>query len=85
MNLFTLRRHNFGNASPMREPIEVFSVRDLRNRAIDLVRNAEEGKLAIITKHGRPVTLAIPFDERLLSIGVHRALTMHLFQAGQVV
>ncbi len=25
----------------MREPIEVFSVRDLRNRAIDLIRNAD--------------------------------------------
>ena len=68
----------------MTEPFEVFSVRDLRNRASDLMRDAEEGKLAIITKHGRPAILAIPFDERLLSHGVHRALALHLFEAGQV-
>lgn len=68
----------------MTEPFEVFSVRDLRNRASDLIRDAEEGKLAIITKHGRPAILAVPFDDRLLSHGVHRALALHLFEAGRV-
>jgi prevent-host-death family protein len=68
----------------MTEPFEVFSVRDLRNRASDLIRDAEKGRLAIITKHGRPAILAVPFDERLLSHGVHRALALHLFEAGHV-
>jgi prevent-host-death family protein len=60
------------------------TVRELRNRSGDLMRDAEAGRLSIITKHGRPTILAIPFDERLLSFGVHRALALHLFEAGQV-
>lgn len=64
--------------------LDVFSVRDLRIRSGDLLRDAEEGRLAIITKHGRPAILALPFDERLLQHGVARALALHLFEAGQV-
>jgi prevent-host-death family protein len=43
----------------MTEPFDVFTVRDLRNRTGDLMRDAEEGRLSIITKHGRPAILAI--------------------------
>lgn len=66
------------------EPLDVFTVRDLRQRSGDLLRDAEEGRLAVITKHGRPAILAVPFDERLLSHGIHRALALNLFEAGQV-
>lgn len=66
------------------EPLDVFTVRDLRQRSGDLLRDAEEGRLAVITKHGRPALLAVPFDERLLSYGVHRALALHLFEGGQL-
>lgn len=66
------------------EPLDVFTVRDLRQRSGDLLRDAEEGRLSVITKHGRPAILAIPFDERLLSQGIHRALALHLFEAEQV-
>jgi prevent-host-death family protein len=68
----------------MTEPFDVFTVRDLRNRTGDLMRDAEEGKLSIITKHGRPAILAVPFDDRLLSFGVHRALAIRLFAAEQL-
>ena len=66
------------------EPLDVFTVRDLHQRSGDLLRDAEQGKLALITKHGRPAILAVPFDERLLTHGVHRALSLHLFEGGQV-
>lgn len=66
------------------EPLDVFTVRDLRQRSGDLLRDAEEGRMALITKHGRPALLAVPFDERLLSHGVHRALALHLFEGGQL-
>ncbi len=58
----------------------IFSVRDLRQRSGELLRGAEEGQLAIVTKHGRPAILAVPFDERLLDHGAHRALALHLFE-----
>lgn len=62
------------------EPLDVFSVRDLRVRTGDLLRDAENGQLAVITKHGRPAVLAVPFDSRLLELGVHRALALRLFE-----
>ena len=57
-----------------------FSVRDLRQRSSELLRNAEDGRIAVVTKHGRPTILAVPFDDRLLDVGVHRALALHLFE-----
>lgn len=65
-------------------PLDVFSVRDLRQRSGDLLRDAEDGQLALITKHGRPAILAVPFDERLVELGVHRALALHLFEKGHL-
>lgn len=66
------------------EPLDVFTARDLRQRSGALFRDAEQGRLALITKHGRPALLAIPFDERLLTHGVHRAVALSLFEAHQV-
>ncbi len=61
-----------------------FSVRELRQRSGELLRNAEEGQLAIVTKHGRPTILAVPFDDRLLDVGVHRSLALQLFEQHQL-
>ena len=55
--------------------IDVFTVRDLRQRSGELLRHAESGTLALINRHGRPALLAIPFDQYLLEHGVHRATT----------
>lgn len=60
--------------------LDVFSVRDLRTRSSDLLKDAADGHLAIITKHSRPAILAVPFDKRLLDQGVHRALALTLFE-----
>ena len=62
----------------------IFSVRDLRQRSGELLRGAEQGRLAIVTKHGRPAILAVPFDERLLDHGAQRALALHLFENGHL-
>lgn len=70
------------NAAP--NPLTVFSARDLRNRSGELLREAESGQLSLVTKHGRPAFLAVPFTERLLLEGVHRGLALALFEAGQV-
>ena len=66
------------------DPVGVFSVRDLWQRSGELLRDAENGRLALITKHGRPAILAVPFDERLLDLGVHRALALRSFEKGQL-
>jgi len=62
--------------------VETFNIRDLRQRTGDLVRAAEGGRLSVVTKHGRPVFVALPMSDRLLASGVHQALAIHLFEAG---
>lgn len=59
--------------------MESFTVRDLRERTGDLIRDAEAGKLSVITKHGQPVFVAVPFDETLLREGVRVALAIKLY------
>lgn len=61
--------------------VVIFSVRELRQRAGELLRGADKGRLAIVTRQGRPKILAVPFDERLLDHGAHRALALHLFES----
>ena len=61
--------------------METFTIRDLRERTGELIRDAEVGQLAIVTKHGRPVFIAVPFDEITMKSGVHVALAMKLFQS----
>ena len=62
------------------ERVSVFSVRDLRAHSGKLIKDAEQGQLSLITKHGRPTILAVPFDEKLLHLGVQRALALRLFE-----
>ena len=62
--------------------METFTVRDLRERTGELIRGAEEGKLSVVTKHGNPVFVAVPFDESLLTSGVRVALAIKLFDEG---
>ena len=59
--------------------METFTIRDLRERTGELVRGAEAGKLALITKHGQAVFVAVPFDEAMLKFGVRIALAVKLF------
>jgi len=59
--------------------MDTFSVRDLRERTGDLVRQAEAGRLSIVAKHGRLLFVAVPMDEHLLKEGVAVALVVRLF------
>jgi prevent-host-death family protein len=57
-----------------------FSARELRNSSGALLREAEAGRLSIITKHGRPAAVAVPFEGALLEVGVHIHLAVRLFE-----
>ena len=60
--------------------VDAFSVRDLRLRSTELVRDAEAGRVSIITKHGRPSALTVPFRGWLLELGVDKDLALILFE-----
>jgi prevent-host-death family protein len=64
--------------------METFTIRDLRDRTGELVRQAEAGHLSVVTKHGQPVFVAVPFDEQLLKYGVHVALAVKLFDEEKI-
>ena len=66
------------------EQFDVFTARDLRNRSGELLKDAEAGQLSLITKHGKPAILAIPFDKLLVNYGVHRSMALHLFESHQL-
>lgn len=66
------------------EQLDVYTARDLRNRSGELLKDAEAGQISLITKHGKPAILAIPFDKWLVSHGVHRATALHLFESHQL-
>ena len=68
----------------MERKIEVFSVRDLRVRSSELVREAEAGQVSIITKRGKPAVLALPFGSRLVDLGLDKDLALALFEQGLV-
>ena len=59
--------------------MDTFTVRDLREHTGTLIHDAEEGKLSLITKHGRPVFLAVPFTEQLLNLGLRPAIAVKLY------
>lgn len=64
--------------------MDTFTVRDLRERTGELIRDAEAGRLSVITKHGRPVFIAVPFDELLIKEGIGLALALRLFQQAEI-
>ncbi|MGA1289556.1 MAG: UPF0175 family protein [Rubrivivax sp.] len=64
--------------------MHTFTIRELRERSGDLSREAEEGRLALVTRHGQPLFVSVPFTEDLLEAGVHTALAVNLFKSGEM-
>jgi prevent-host-death family protein len=62
------------------QALDIFTARDLRNNVGGLMKDAEAGEMALITKRGKPTVMAIPFDKTLLSLGVNRSLALKLYE-----
>lgn len=62
--------------------METFTVRDLREHTGALIHDAEIGKLSLVTKHGQPVFLAVPFSEDLIELGLRPSMAIKLFKEG---
>jgi len=60
--------------------MNLFTVRDLRERTGELIRDAEAGKLSVVTKHGQPVFVAVPLDEQMIRVGLPVAFAMRLYE-----
>jgi len=64
--------------------MQSFAIRDLREHTGELVRNAESGQYSVVSKHGKPLFVALPFDDALLHAGVNIALADKLVQSGEL-
>ena len=60
--------------------MNLFTVRDLRERTGELIRDAEAGKLSVVTKHGQPIFVAVPLDEQMIQSGLPVAFAMRLYE-----
>jgi len=56
------------------------SVEQLMKSPAKLIEEAESGQVAIVTKGGRPLFLAVPYDERLANEDVHVAVAVRLYE-----
>lgn len=56
------------------------SVEQLIRSPAKLIQEAESGQLAIVTKDGRPLFLAVPYDERLANENVHVVVAVRLYE-----
>ena len=61
--------------------MQTFTIRELRDKSGELSREAEAGNVSIITKHGQPLMITVPFDRALVESGAHVALAIHLFKS----
>lgn len=64
--------------------MQTFTVRDIREHTGALIHGAEEGHISLVTKHGRPAFLAVPFNEELLELGLRPFMAITLFKEGSL-
>lgn len=64
--------------------MQTFTIRDLRDRSGELTREAEAGRLSLVTRHGQPLFVSVPFSGDVLAHGVGAALAVILFKQGDV-
>lgn len=64
--------------------MDAISVEQLIRRPGKLIEDAENGQLAVVTKAGRPLFLAVPYDARLAGEDVHVVLAVRLYESGAV-
>ena len=64
--------------------MQSFTIRDLRKRPGELSREAEQGHLALVTRHGHPLFVSVPFSDELVQHGVGTALAEGLYKADAI-
>lgn len=64
--------------------MQAFSIRDLRERTGELSQEADKGNIALITKHGKPLFVSLPFTEDLLKNNINVVLAESLYRTGSI-
>lgn len=64
--------------------MQTFSIRDLRDRSGELTHEAEQGRMSLVTKHGQPLFVTLPFTEDLLQHGVRKVIALQLYKSHEI-
>ena len=60
--------------------MDAISVEQLVESPGKLIEAAESGQVVVVTKDGRPLFLAVPYDDRLAKEHVHVAVAVRLYE-----
>ena len=60
--------------------MKIIGVRALRENPGILSQSAGLGERLLLTNRNNPISLSIPFDEHLLSVGVHLDIALKLYE-----
>jgi prevent-host-death family protein len=60
------------------------AIRELRNSPSHLTHSLEQDEYVFITKHGKPIGVAIPLSDDNLRIGLTRATALQAWKQGDI-
>lgn len=61
--------------------MQTCTLHDLTHHQAATMKPGEPGELTVVTDHGQPLFVAVPFDDLLLDRGVRLALAVRLFDS----
>lgn len=64
--------------------MHVYSTETLGEHPAALLKEAEAGHTALVTHDGQALFISVPFDDALLSTGLHRTLAVNLYQSHEL-
>lgn len=62
--------------------MKAYTVRDLRDRLGEVTQTVAAGELALVSRNGEPLFVAVPFNDRLLEHGIALNIACSLFAEG---
>ena len=62
--------------------MQSFTIQDLTEHTNKITHTAEQGHLSLVTCHGHPLFVSVPFNDELVQFGVFVALAENLFESG---
>ncbi|WP_020558124.1 UPF0175 family protein [Thiofilum flexile] len=64
--------------------MHTISIREMRNNPSYLTQSLEQDEYVFITKHGKPIGIAIPLSDANLTIGLTKATALQAWRRGDI-
>lgn len=64
--------------------MQSIAIRELRNNPSNLTHSLEQNEYVFITKHGKPIGVAVPLTNENLSFGLTRATALQAWRNGDI-